>query len=163
MKKLLIFYFVIICQVYQSQNYKITYEVIYNPDIDSLNLVEKDEYVLKIIPKSNESFFYSLKSDNSFNAEIYKKLNRKEFLKYEKIVDFPFRIKYQLDMSNWKLHSEKKVILEKKCSKATVAFGGREWVAWYTTELPFNDGPYKFYNLPGLILEIHSVDNQFHC
>ena len=38
--------------------------------------------------------------------------------------------------------------------KATTEFGGRKWNAWFTTDLPFQDGPYKFNGLPGLIVKI---------
>ena len=37
---------------------------------------------------------------------------------------------------------------------ATTEFGGRKWTAWFSTDLPFQDGPYKFYGLPGLIVKI---------
>jgi hypothetical protein len=41
-----------------------------------------------------------------------------------------------------------------KAQKATTDFGGRKWVAWFTNEIQFQDGPYKFHGLPGLILNI---------
>lgn len=61
---------------------------------------------------------------------------------------------------NWKIENEKKKIGEYNAQKATADFGGRQWTAWFTTDLPFQDGPYKFYGLPGLIVEISdSGDN----
>ncbi|MCM1301810.1 MAG: GLPGLI family protein [Bacteroides cellulosilyticus] len=47
------------------------------------------------------------------------------------------------------------------CHKATTSFRGRTWTAWYTPELPFNEGPYKFGGLPGLILKIEDDKNDY--
>ncbi len=55
---------------------------------------------------------------------------------------------------NWKIENEKQKIGEYNAQKATTDFGGRKWVAWFSTDLPFQDGPYKFYGLPGLIVKI---------
>ncbi|WP_262892927.1 hypothetical protein [Kaistella flava (ex Peng et al. 2021)] len=31
-----------------------------------------------------------------------------------------------------------------KVQKATTTFGGKKWVAYFTRDIPFTDGPYKF-------------------
>jgi GLPGLI family protein len=54
----------------------------------------------------------------------------------------------------WKILPDKQKIGEYNAQKATTSFGGREWTAWFATEIPFQDGPYKFYGLPGLIVKI---------
>jgi len=54
----------------------------------------------------------------------------------------------------WKILPEKQKIGEYNAQKATTKYGGREWMAWFSTDLPFQDGPYKFYGLPGLIVKI---------
>ncbi len=54
----------------------------------------------------------------------------------------------------WKILPDKQKIGEYNAQKATTKFGGREWTAWFSTDLPFQDGPYKFYGLPGLIVKI---------
>lgn len=40
------------------------------------------------------------------------------------------------------------------CQQATATWGGRTWQAWFTREVPVADGPYKFYGLPGLIVQV---------
>jgi len=56
---------------------------------------------------------------------------------------------------DWKLlNSNESKIFGYTVNKATVKFGNRNWTAFYTTEIPFQDGPYKFEGLPGLILKI---------
>ena len=62
---------------------------------------------------------------------------------------------------NWKLKPETKIIKGYKCKKATVSYGGRDWVAWYAIDLPINAGPYKFKGLPGLIIKITDTTNSY--
>lgn len=54
----------------------------------------------------------------------------------------------------WKILPDKQKIGAYNAQKATTNFGGREWTAWFSTDLPFQDGPYKFCGLPGLIVKI---------
>ncbi len=54
----------------------------------------------------------------------------------------------------WKISSENKQVGEFKAQKATTQFAGRLWTAWFTSDIPFQDGPYKFHGLPGLIVEV---------
>lgn len=54
----------------------------------------------------------------------------------------------------WKILPEKQKIGEYNTQKATTTFGGRQWVAWFSSDIPFQDGPYKFYGLPGLIVKL---------
>lgn len=37
-------------------------------------------------------------------------------------------------------------------------FGGRDYIAWFASEIPVPFGPYKFGGLPGLIVDIASAD-----
>lgn len=55
---------------------------------------------------------------------------------------------------NWKISTEKKQLGTFNVQKATTDFAGRSWTAWFTTEVPIQDGPYKFSGLPGLIVQM---------
>lgn len=46
------------------------------------------------------------------------------------------------------------------CKKATTTFAGRNYVAWFTLEVPISEGPYKFWGLPGLIVKIYDLQQQ---
>jgi len=57
----------------------------------------------------------------------------------------------------WKILPEKQKIGEYNTQKATTSYGGREWIAWFSIDIPFQDGPYKFYGLPGLIVKLEDT------
>lgn len=61
------------------------------------------------------------------------------------------------EKQNWTISPETLQIGDYKTQKATTKWGGREWVAWFCTDLPFQDGPYKFSGLPGLIIKIEDA------
>lgn len=65
------------------------------------------------------------------------------------------------EILSWKITSEQKIIGKYKSQKAETNYGGRNWVAWFTTELPFGDGPYIFNGLPGLIISIQDSNNEY--
>ena len=58
---------------------------------------------------------------------------------------------------DWKIESSKDKILGYNVQKATTYFQGRKWIAWFTNEIPIQDGPYRFFGLPGLILKIEDT------
>ena len=61
---------------------------------------------------------------------------------------------------DWKIDKETKTIGNFTCIKATGVFGGREYVVWFTPDIPIALGPYKLGGLPGLILEAKSTDDK---
>lgn len=160
-KYLMMFVNCFISQFILSQQYEITYEVAYKATkSDTLKL--KNFYVLKLDSEKRESIFTSLKYENSLNITIYKNFNRNEFTSYESILNNNYSINYNFNYSAWKLENIQKDILGYSCRKAIISFGGRDWEAWYTNDISLQDGPYKFYGLPGLILEIYSRDGDYN-
>lgn len=71
-----------------------------------------------------------------------------------------YRDDYPLKIS-WNLTGEKKEIHFYACQRAIGTFRGRTYEAWFTPEIPFKEGPYKFGELPGLILEINDMEKNF--
>lgn len=62
---------------------------------------------------------------------------------------------------NWNILGDKQKIGEYNAQKATTEFGGRKWTAWFSTDIPFQDGPYKFSGLPGLIVKIEDEGKNY--
>jgi len=146
---------------------RVEYDVFYNTEIPN-----SKKGILEIDIYKNNAIFLLEKSDlksgvtkNSDvisligkNAERYMKIDRNknqiqftEFIKNETLL-----VNDTLIGQNWNVdYSETKKIGEIVCNKATLNFRGRVFTAWYDMNSPFNFGPWKFCNLPGLILEVY--------
>lgn len=68
----------------------------------------------------------------------------------------------KISPQQWQFMEEEEIeILGYLCQKAVCRFQGRNYTAWFTLDIPINDGPYKFYGLPGLILKIEDSEKLF--
>jgi GLPGLI family protein len=65
-------------------------------------------------------------------------------------------IKWEID------YKKTKKIANYICYEATTLFRGSSIVAYFTKDLPYSTGPYKFEGLPGLILEVKEIGNSFN-
>jgi GLPGLI family protein len=65
----------------------------------------------------------------------------------------------------WEITGDTATIFNYLCQKATVRFRGRNYEAWFTPEIPINDGPWKFFGLPGLIVKVTDTEDliNFEC
>lgn len=46
------------------------------------------------------------------------------------------------------------------CTKAIARFRGRNYIAWFTPQIPLPYGPWKLIGLPGLILKVYTADRK---
>lgn len=148
------------------------------------NLISINGYVpKKIITKCTKSKSISKtivnsgpanKSDENTNTiHIYEKekdsyesvnLEEKKNISITNIKNQNYKIIEDLPKMDWKLSkgAESKIISQFVCNKASLNFRGRNYIAWYTPYVSIPFGPWKFYGLPGLILEIYDVNNDYH-
>ena len=74
-----------------------------------------------------------------------------------------YQIEEDYEKQAWTLVDDSiKTVCGYKCQLATCTFRGRTYKAWYTTQLPYSDGPWKFNGLPGLITEVYDTKNHYH-
>ena len=62
---------------------------------------------------------------------------------------------------DWQLLDGDSIVCGYPCHKATTIFRGRIWTVWYTLDLPYSDGPWKFCGLPGLVLYAYDSEDKF--
>ena len=92
--------------------------------------------------------------------EIYKNLTNNTLIFKDRLPD---KVLYKevVPKQNWIILNETKQIAGYKCQKATCRFRGRDYVAWFTREIPVSAGPWKFNGLPGLIVKIHDTKEHY--
>ncbi|MDB5211772.1 MAG: hypothetical protein JWQ30_2599, partial [Sediminibacterium sp.] len=71
-----------------------------------------------------------------------------------------FSIEEKIPVIKWNITQETKEIKGLPCQKATGDFKGRSYEAWFCSQLPFSNGPWKLGGLPGLILEASDVKKE---
>jgi len=124
-----------------------------------------------------------------FNAGIlYKDVKSKRYVNQKESFSKNFLIKDSLPVYEWKFEDETKMIGENLCFKATTqkevpnmrmrgpgSRGNQEAndslpktkliaiTAWYTPDIPINNGPSNYWGLPGLILELNEGKTQLLC
>ena len=159
--------------------YKITYDLTYSLDSTDLDTKKSEDMILflgdgissfsskaklvgnKVVVKGNTGHT-SPASLTDFDYIIIKNF-KQDYLSYTReIVQDYFYFNQSLDLFDWTLHEETKVIKDYKVQKATMSYSSRDYIAWFTHEIPISDGPYKFNGLPGLILEISDTENHYN-
>jgi GLPGLI family protein len=97
-------------------------------------------------------------------SEYFKDLSEKVLTEYTRIPHGSIPNYYSIDSSyaqDWKLHDDTLTVTGYLCQKATCRFRGRNYTAWFATDIPINNGPWKFDGLPGLILKVYDDDNLY--
>lgn len=96
-------------------------------------------------------------------SEIFKNFETNKVTEYARMALWipGYKSSEKIPVQNWEIHSDTLTILSFLCQKATCEFRGREYTAWFTTEIPISNGPWKFGGLPGLIIKVYDSNQQF--
>ena len=93
--------------------------------------------------------------------QIYKNYPKGKMTFTDFIPSDTYKFEEPLDMFHWTLSGDTGTVCGYKVQKATCNFGGRSWIAWFSPDLPYSDGPNKFNGLPGLIVQVYDTRNHY--
>lgn len=185
MKKLGIIALSLFMHTVLAQTNRFVYQVTMKPDASDKNDIKTENAYLDISPE--KSVFYSenrIKRDSLIQSTIQsggaRGFNRDQMQNLRSNINYSIEkdkknqktvfkdrigrdvYTYEEDRPiTWKIFPETTKIGEYKVQKAETDFGGRKWTAWFTTDLPYQDGPYKFGGLPGLIVKVEDDKGEY--
>lgn len=89
---------------------------------------------------------------SSTPLNVFKNYPQKGVLTYTDKMIKNFLYEEKMEAPQWNLLEGDTTIVGYKCNRASATFRGRTWTVWYAIDIPYGDGPWKLYGLPGLIL-----------
>ena len=119
----------------------------------------KDDRIITIKDDTNPLDRRRTRKDRT-GIGVYKDFDSSTLIIRELVGKSAYLITESLPKFDWHIEPDKKNIGGFDCQKATVTHKGRQYTAWFTTKIPSSDGPWKFYGLPGLILEIKDSERK---
>lgn len=170
-----------------ESQYVVVYEMSYLKDISKPDRIYHDEIILEISGEYSKSYSYKMfhydstytdsnkkgahnypsPKSSAFPVDVVKNYRENDMTVYHRAPsDGPiFEYEESMNLFDWKMTSEMMEILGYSCFRATCDFRGRKWNAWFTMDIPLQEGPWKFNGLPGLILKIEDEngDYMFDC
>ncbi len=116
----------------------------------------------KLNNAQDESDMVVQKILDSEKNPLFKDFSKNEYYKQFDINVKTFLVKENLPNYNWTLTKEKATINGYNVSKAIgIDFDGNQFIAWYSPDIKYKDGPYNFANLPGFILQAEIITSYF--
>lgn len=140
-----------------NQEVLITNGQISRYDIEELkNITSKNRFLIN----HTDNGFRTFDKKDIKKTTFYKDDNQSFVFYMDYIEDQKYLIKDSIPDLKWEIRTdENKNILGYHCEQAKLKFRGANFTAYFTRELPYSFGPWKFHGLPGVILEIALDEN----
>lgn len=132
---------------------------VYNRSGD-MEIKETNEEKLKKAEESGMAVIHENEDIDAHGNMYYKDFKTKTLIVRELVNAQGFITEEPLPPFQWNIWKETRKIGDFSCQKATTRFRGRDYIAWFTSEIPIRTGPWKFYGLPGLILEVYDTQRR---
>ncbi|MFT7351321.1 MAG: GLPGLI family protein [Flavobacterium sp.] len=174
MKKLILFFLLLLQSVAFSQTYLIDYNAKFDLggklsqpieqklelQISGPNSISKKYLITGLNSNAIKTSGNKIVKIGSDTLKYFKNFNENKLYSEEKIYNKVFNVKDDLNIFEWEITSDTITILNHICYKATTTFRGRNYEAFFAKDIPITDGPMKFNGLPGLILKVKLIDGQ---
>lgn len=93
---------------------------------------------------------------------LFRNVHDNETMVCQQIATYHVGYSEKTELPQWTVHTDSLTnILGYDCIYATCDFRGRIWEAWFTPEIPINEGPWKLAGLPGLVLKAQDIKRQY--
>ncbi|NHN26344.1 GLPGLI family protein [Flavobacterium jejuense] len=151
-----------------------TYEVTYNTELPTTkngylyisNDQKKTIYYTENINKNNESkeenIDVALKFESGKKQFNYFDYQKDTLITRDDILKESVLIKEMIPDLYWNLLDETITTNNVVLNKATCYFRGRNYIAYYSTNIPIKAGPWKFQGLPGVIYTISDETKRYN-
>jgi GLPGLI family protein len=167
--KIFLLYSILFSGFVKSQgNLRLVYEYSYSPDSLNHEYTRTEVYHLDI--GDRKSLFYNknrVSADtlsqqkflfSDFDYMLEKDNIAGSLVQYNQLSNFTYQITDKPEY-DWEVINERSKWMNYSVQRAECSFRGRKWNAWFSSDLPFPSGPYKFHGLPGLIVKISDESN----
>ncbi len=176
------FLMLLLCTVVYGQNQRFVYEYRFIPDSTEREQIKTEMMHLDVSPKRSTFYSYqAFKNDSLLKDQIakmkamdgiaapisVKTAGGRALVKDEVTKTYPefvttLHAKVGVDRyavtdarpMQWNILPQEEKVGQWQAQKATTEAFGRKWIAWFSTDIPLQDGPYKFRGLPGLIVKL---------
>ncbi|HMT75510.1 MAG TPA: GLPGLI family protein [Chitinophagaceae bacterium] len=177
------------CQTCDSASLKAVYRITLRTDSSSFNSYKEDISVLEVGEKYSKYYsYYNFLMDSTLKAEYYKQggegnrqlifnpkgipsgstkvilraISSNIYTVFNELGVSTFKYYDSTAKINWALTPDTTTVNGYKALKAKSTFRGRNWEAWFTSDIPISSGPYLFSGLPGLILKLKEDKGNFN-
>lgn len=128
----------------------------------SANYHAYEEEMRKSVDANSIAIPTSTSAKGNIKMDFYRNYPAGKSTFLDKVFREKFRITEPLEQPQWDIIADStKQILDYHCQMARCSFKGRTWTAWFTTDIPLDNGPWKLCGLPGLILRAYDAKQQY--
>ncbi len=131
---------------------KFTSNVRYKQELEFISGIEKQ--IKENGGSLNNLVFKSNRKRATLNEDYFTFFNDHKAALVTRLINY-YVVEDSIPKIKWEIKKDTANFSGIKCQKATAWFGGRNWIAWFASAIPFQAGPWKLNGLPGLIIEAY--------